>query len=113
MNIYTGEQPAAQWSVTLGAFGLPGGSLPGGSLHASAAVSGGTCSVAIRRYRPDAVFGVMSPVAGATLAAPAAIAAKRLGQPTVSKQEIHNQYATSVDVDGVGASGPPRERETA
>ena len=107
MNIYTGEQPAAQWSMTLGAFGLPGGSLPGGSLHASAAVSGGTCAVAIRRYRPDAVFGVMSPVAAA------ALAAKHLGQPTVSKQEIHNQYATSVDVDGVGASGPPRERETA
>ena len=107
-NINTGLVPASQWSTTLGAFGLPSGSLPGGSLSVSAAaISGGTCAVATRRYRPDAVFGVMSP------AAAAALAAKHLGQPTVSKQEIHNQYATSVDVDGVGASGPPRERETA
>jgi hypothetical protein len=106
-NITTGLVPASQWSTTLGAFGLLGGSLPGGGLSASAAVSGGTCAVAIRRYRPDAVFAVMSP------AAAAALAAKHLGQPTVSKQEIHNQYATSVDVDGVGASGPPRERESA
>ncbi|HXL90983.1 MAG TPA: hypothetical protein VN969_18725 [Streptosporangiaceae bacterium] len=103
-NINTGNEPAAQWSMTLGAFGLPGVMLPGGSLHASAAVSGGTCAVATRRYRPDAIFGVIPS---------AALAAKHLGQPTVIKQEAHNQYATSVDVDGVGASGPPRERETA
>jgi hypothetical protein len=101
--------------MTLGSFGLrsaslTAGSLLKGSLHVSAAaisprgiamsgrtgaaVSGGTCAAAIRRYEPDGV---------AALALPAA----------VIKQEAHNQYATSVDVDGVGASGPPRERETA
>jgi hypothetical protein len=121
-SINTGNLPAAQWSMTLGAFGLrsaslTAGMLPGGSLLVSAAaisprgiamsgrlgaaVSGGTCAAAVRRFRPD---GVTAPVI------PAA----------VSKQEAHNHnqaaqnhYTTTVDVDGVGASGPPRERETA
>jgi hypothetical protein len=108
-SIYTGELPAAQWSTTLGAFGLPG-LLPGGSRPVSAAaisprgiamsgrlgaaVSGGTCAAAVRRFRPDGIGTPVSPAAA-------------------TKQEAHNQYVTSVDVDGVGASGPPRERETA
>jgi hypothetical protein len=33
--------------------------------------------------------------------------------PGAKQAEVHNQYATSVDVDGVGASGPPRKREPA
>jgi hypothetical protein len=109
-SIYTGEQPAAQWSMTLGAFGLPGGMLPGGSLPVSAAansprgiamsvVSDGPCTAALRRFRPDGVTAPVSPAAATKQA--------------VHIQEANNQYATSVDVDGVGASGPPRERETA
>jgi hypothetical protein len=118
-SIYTGELPAAQWSMTLGAFGLLGaGSNGAGSNGAGAgpisaaavsplgiamsggkgaAMSHGSCTAAIRRIRPDAV-----------LTAPVALPA-----PANSKQETYNQYATSVDVDGVGTSGPPRERETA
>ena len=116
-SISTGHQPAEQWSMTLGAFGLPGGMLPGGSLPVSAAaisprgiamsgrlgaaVSGGTCAAAVRRFRPD---GVMAPVS------PAAATKQEANN---QYQAAQNHYTTSVDVDGVGASGPPRERETA
>jgi len=116
-SIYTGKLPAAQWSTTLGAFGLPGSTLPGGSLLVSAAaisprgiamsgrlgaaVSGGTCAAAVRRFRPDGI-----------------VALAAASQQAVHIQEANNQAAyihstTSVGVDGVGASGPPRERETA
>jgi hypothetical protein len=114
-SIYTGKLPAAQWSMTLGAFGLPGGSLHGASLLVSAAaisprgiamsgrlgaaVTGGTCAAAIRRFRPDGGSAPVSPAA--------------VSQQEAHNQAVHNQYVTSVDVDGVGTSGPPRERVTA
>ena len=36
----------------------------------------------------------------------------QLGQPT-SNQTHNYKYATGIDANGVGASGPPRRRETA
>jgi hypothetical protein len=36
----------------------------------------------------------------------------QLGEPT-NNQNIEKQYVTTVNADGVGASGPPRKREPA
>jgi hypothetical protein len=129
VNIYTGVLPASQWSMTVDASGLLGAYLTAAYLTAAcptggapaisplgiamsgrkeATVTGGECAVAHRRFRPDAAA---SPAASA--AATPAVATTLFGQPTVSQQTTNNQYVTSVDVDGVGASGPPRKRETA
>ena len=88
-----------QWTSPLGASGLLmsvpatgslGIAMPGA--NGTGPCVGGTHALALRaipRVRPEGVF------------------------PGAKQAANHNQYATSVDVDGVGASGPPRKREPA
>jgi hypothetical protein len=96
-NIDLGIVPT-QWTAPLGASGLltsvpatnPLGIAMSGAKGTGLCV-GGTHALAQRavpRVRPEVIF------------------------PGAKQAAVHNQYATSVDVDGVGASGPPRKRET-
>lgn len=99
----------------------------------SGAVTGtGLCSVATPaaapRHRVEAAFA-LGQAAKATQAAKAAEVGvsvlagvlavtpmpDQLGQPAkpTSNQTHNYKYATGIGVNGVGASGPPRRRETA
>jgi hypothetical protein len=93
----------------------------------SGAVTGtGLCSVATPaaapRHRVEAAFalghaarGVKAAEVGVSVLAgvPAVTPMPdQLGQPT-SNQTHNYKYATGIGVNGVGASGPPRRRETA
>jgi hypothetical protein len=84
-NIKYSVLAAPQWRARLGASVL---------LSEAAATQRGT-----------AVSGVV----GVSAVTPMAV---QLGQPT-SNQTHNYKYATGIDANGVGASGPPRRRETA
>jgi hypothetical protein len=97
-KINTGALPAALWRSRAGAFGLRS-NFPGTSVL-GAGIGTAPCAVAvpsIPRVREHVVFAV--PVA------PKAAPAVQLGQPN------SDNYMTSVNATGVGASGPPRDRE--
>jgi hypothetical protein len=97
-KINTGALPAALWRSHAGAFGLrsdiPGTSVPG------AGIGTGPCAVAVQAV--PRVRGIVAfPVPVTPKAAPAA----QLGQRN------SDNYMTSVNAVGVGASGPPQHRE--
>jgi hypothetical protein len=97
-NINTGALPAAQSRSSVGAFGLRS-SFPGTGVL-GAGIGTGPCAAAmpsIQRVRDHVVFAV--PVT------PKAAPAVQLGQPN------SDNYMTSVNATGVGASGPPQHRE--
>lgn len=123
---------APQWRSWLGASALlacaPAASQQGTAM--SGAVTGtGLCSVATPaaapRHRVEAAFalghaahGVKAAEVGVSVLAgvPAVTPMPdQLGQPTkpTSNQTHNYKYATGIGVNGVGASGPPRRRETA
>lgn len=84
-NINYSVLAAPQWRARLGAFVL--------------------LSEATATQRGIAVSGVV----GVPAVTPMAV---QLGQPT--SDYTHNyKYATGIDANGVGASGPPRRRQTA
>jgi hypothetical protein len=97
-NINTGALPAALWRSRAGAFGLRSG-IPGTGVL-GAGIGTGPCVTAMQsipRVREHVVFVV--PVTSK------AAAAVQLGQPN------SDNYMTSVNAVGVGASGPPQHRE--
>ena len=98
ININTGALPAALWRSRVGAFGLRS-TVPGTSVL-GAGIGTGPCATAVQsfpRVREHVVFAV--PVT------PKAVPAVQLGQPN------SDNYMTSVNATGVGASGPPQHRE--
>jgi len=120
-----GNLPTSQWRTSLGASVLL--SSPAGSLR-SITMSGafpatGPCAVAMRavaRHRAEA--GLLAAPTGvaatAGFLAPAGVPAwaletTQLGQPAYIQTNNKKQYATSVSANGVGASGPPRRRDSA
>jgi hypothetical protein len=97
-KISTGALPAALWRSRAGAFGLRSSFLGTGVLGAG--IGTGPCATAVQsvpRVRDHVVFAV--PVT------PKAAPAVQLGQPN------SDNYMTSVNATGVGASGPPQHRE--
>ena len=127
-NIEISALAASKWQSQLGASVLPMSlSATGlqGARMSGAGFGTGPCVVAtlaVRRHRDEVAFtGVSAPVGIPALAelAPAGVpvptaapapGAGQLGQLENSRKHNSKQYVTSVNVDGVGAAGPPRRR---
>ena len=119
-----GVLPASQWRSSLGASGLllsPSAASPLGTAMSGVVFGTGMCAVATRtvvRHRTEAAIAAASGGVPAGALAPAGVpslahGAKQLGQPTHNQTHIEKQYVTSVNANGVGASGPPRRWEPA